>query len=189
MGVMAGLEGHLDTNEDASGWMVLVWTLVVFFGAVGAASLALPSMPAYLDNTVPARALFHPEWLVMSTLLVLPLQRVALTSWRSGLVVVPIACAHVIYIADTAVDRLHQADLRSELYAGWYVVAFVQVAIFVVVGARAARIDFRDRRWVRRMRIHAALPAPQRNRGVDGVQPAPPLPPSQHRRPGSGYAS
>lgn len=169
---MRRLEGQPDELYDPATWMPLVWSLVVVSGAAFAAALALPTLPGYANSPSTARAIFHPEWLVVSTLLVFPLYRAARSSWRAALLAVPVACAHAVYVAVTAVDALHKAGLTSGLFAGWYAVAFAQVALFVTVGVVGARRDVIDRKWVRTMRRVAALPAPDRAHRNAPAQPA-----------------
>lgn len=136
--------------------MKTLWMLTVIFGAVLAAALALPSLPAYSDETATARALFHPEWLIGATLLALPLYRAARLSWSMAVALVPIAGVHVLYIADSAVDASREAGLADGVSSGWYAVAFAQVAVFAIVGSVGAYRNLADRRFVRRMRSMTA---------------------------------
>ena len=143
--------GERRPPDDPTGWLSTVWTLVVIFGAVVAAALSLPSLPAYVEP-VSARALFHPEWLVAASFLALPLFRAARMSWRVAVALVPIVSVHMLYIADSAVDASHQAGLADGVSSGWYAVAIAQVALFAIVGAVGAGRNVSDRRWERRMR-------------------------------------
>ena len=59
-----------------------MWTMVVIFGAALAARLALPALPESIYGPMTARALFHAEWMLVATFLVLPLYEVARRSWR-----------------------------------------------------------------------------------------------------------
>lgn len=140
--------------------MATLWMLTVIFGAVLAATLALPALPEYADEPVTARDLFHAEWLITATLLVLPLYRAARLSWPVALALVPIASVHVLYIVDSAVDTSRQAGLADGVSPGWYAVAFVQAGVFTIVGAMAGFRNLADRRWVRRMRSMTAVSAP-----------------------------
>lgn len=184
---MRWLDGQYDELDDPGMWLALAWTFVVIFGAVFAATLALPALPDYVDGPITARALFHPEWLVVATFLVLPVYRAARSSWRAGIFVVLVACIYVLYVVHTAVGNLRDAGLTSSLYAGWYAVALTQVALFLTVGAVGARRNFIDGRWVRTMRRVTALPAPDRALGNNPPgQPRPPEPPG---RPRNGFAA
>jgi hypothetical protein len=184
---MRGLEEDRSEFDGPASWMPMVWTLAVVLGGVFAATLALPALPEYVAGPVTSRTFFHPEWLVLATLLVLPLYRTARSSWRAALLAVPIACVQVLYVADAAVRSLHQAGLATPLFAGWYVVAAAQAALFLVVGTVGARRDLADRRWVKTMRKMTALPAPNRRPARSSTDfPRYPEPPS---RPGNGFAA
>ncbi len=162
--------------------------LTVIFGAGLAATLALPSVPEYADGPVTARDLFHSEWLIVATFLVLPLYRAARLSWLMALVVVPIASVQVLYIADSAVDASQQAGLADGVSPGWYAVAVLQVGVFTVAGAGAAYRNFADRRWVRRMRsMTAGASAPWPNTAAQPGYP-PHLPTTRRRPPPTGRA-
>lgn len=137
--------------DDPTGWMSTLWTLIVMIAAVSAATLALPSLPEHVDAQVTARTLFHPEWLIAATFVVLPLYRAARLSWRLALFVVPVACLQVLYIADTAIDASRQVGLDDGVSFGWYAVAFAQVGLFAVVGAVGAYRNLADRRFLRMM--------------------------------------
>jgi hypothetical protein len=136
--------------------MSAMWTMVVIFGAAVAARLALPALPESIYGPVTARALFHAEWMLVATFLVLPLYEVARRSWRLALFVVPVASIHVLYIADAAVDASRQAGLVDGVSVNWYGVAFAQVGIFAVVGAVGACRNLADRRWVKFMQMMTA---------------------------------
>lgn len=180
---MRWLEGQHRESEYPVGWLPLLWTLVVVAGAVTAATLALPSLPQSVVGPVTARALFHPEWLVVATLLVFPVYRAARHSWRTALLVVPVACVQVLYVADTAVDTLQQAGLASAWYDAWYAVAIAQATMFLAVGVVGAARDVRDRRWVRTMHKLTGLGSPS---GVPHKLPGQrshlPLPPPEDGR-------
>lgn len=168
--------------------MPLVWTLIVILGAVFAAGLALPGLPGYVEGpTTTARDIFHPEWLVVATLLVLPVYRAATSSWRAALLVVPVACVQVLYIADTAVTSLHKVGLTSGLFDGWYAVALAQVTLFATVGVVGARRNLIDGRWARTMKRVMALPAPDRPHRNNPPKPAGPTDPPG--RPENGLAA
>lgn len=142
--------------------MSTVWMLTVIFGSVIAATLALPSLPEYVDGPVTARALFRPEWLLVATFVVLPLYRASRLSWPTGLALVPIASVHVLYIVNSAVDASQRAGLVDGISSTWYVVAFIQVGIFTIVAAVGAYRNIADRRWVRLMRsLTATARGPQ----------------------------
>lgn len=179
--------GERRPPDDPTGWLPTVWTLVVIFGAVVAAALALPSLPEYFDGPVTARTLFHPEWFVAASFLALPLYRAARMSWRVAVVLVPIASVHMLYIADSAVDSSQRAGLADGISSGWYAVALAQVALFAIVGAVGAGRNIGDRRWERHMR------AMTHSGGSSGAGSLPPAPPSDRpmtRRlsPRTGYA-
>lgn len=159
---MRWLEGQPHDSDDAGTWMPFVWTLVVVLCAVTAATLALPTFPPYVAGPITARSAFRPEWLVLATLLVLPVYRGSRISWRTSLLVVPIASIEALYVADTAVDQLQRAGFTGGSYSAWYAVAFAQVALFAGAGAVGAWRDIADRRWARMMRKVTALPAPPR---------------------------
>lgn len=146
---------------DSTGWMSTLWTMVVVVAAVTAAGLALPSLPDYAEPAT-ARAVFHPEWLIAATLVVLPLHRAARMSWRLALFVVPVACLHVLYIVDTAIEASREVGLADGVSVAWYAVAFAQAGLFAVVGAIGASRNVADRRFARRMRSMTGLsfPAP-----------------------------
>ncbi len=153
-----------DLAEFAA-WIPLTCTLVVLVGLFAAATLALPSPPQYPTGPLSARDLFHPEWLIAAALLALPIYLVARRSWRVGLVVVLIAGLQVLYIADTAIGTLHHAGIRDGFSSLWYVVALVQLAVFVSAGAVGAVRDLKDRHWARMMGRILALPPPPRSVG------------------------
>jgi hypothetical protein len=159
---MRRLERQHHQPEDPGTWMPLVWSLVVVVSAVTLATLALPSLPEYVQGRVTPRSVFHPEWLVLATLLVVPVYRGSQISWRSALIVVPISCIYALYVADTAVDTLQTVGFTSGWYSAWYAVACAQVALFLGAGAVGAWRDITRRRWVRMMRQVTALPAPPR---------------------------
>jgi hypothetical protein len=183
---MRWLEGQHHESEDPVTWVPLGWSLSVIFGAVAAAAMALPALPGYADGAVTSRTFFHPEWLVLATLLVLPVYRAARASWQAALLVVPVASVEVVYVADSAVKSLHEVGLTNPLYPGWYAVAFAQTALFVIVGATGARRCLADRRWVRNMRKLVALPPP--DRGPSGpTHPARPFDPP--RSSDNGFAA
>ena len=142
--------------DDPNGWMSTLWTMVVIFGAAVAAALALPALPESVYGPVTARALFHAEWMLVATFLVLPLYEVARRSWRLALFVVPVASIHVLYIADAAVDASRRAGLVDGVSVNWYGVAFAQTGIFAVVGAVGAYRNLADRRWVKFMQMVTA---------------------------------
>jgi hypothetical protein len=158
---MRWLEGQHHESEDPSTWMPLVWSLLVVVSAVTAATLALPALPEFVNGPITARSVFRPEWLVLATLLVLPVYRGSRISWKTALFVVPIACIHALYVADAGVDSLQQAGFTSGWYSAWYGVAFAQVALFVGAGALGAARNISQRRWVRMMRKVTALPTPR----------------------------
>jgi hypothetical protein len=157
---MGWLAGQHHESEDPAGWRPLLWTTVVIMGAVTAATMALPSLPQTVSGQVTVRALFHPEWLVVATMLVFPVHRAVRHSWRTALLVVPVACVQVLYVADTAVDTLQQAGFASAWYDAWYAVAILQAALFLAVGVAGAARDVRDRRWVRTMHKLTGLGSP-----------------------------
>jgi hypothetical protein len=145
---------------DPTGWMPTFWTMVVVLAAVTAAALALPSLPEYTDEPVTARDVFHPEWLITATLVVLPLYRATRMSWGLALFVVPVACLHVLYIVDTAIDASRQAGLADGVSVAWYAVAFAQIGLFAVVGAVGAFRNVADRRFARMMRSMTGMTFP-----------------------------
>lgn len=183
---MRFLEEQHSEWDDPVTWMPMVWTLTVVIGAVVAATLALPQTAPYVDGPLTARMLFHPEWLVVATLLVVPIYRASRISWRAALLVVPITCAQVLYVADVAVSSLHAAGLSNPLYPGWYAVAFAQAALFFAVGTVGAARNVKDRRWVSRMRKLTALPAPQRSPRLGAAPSQQATPP--RRSPDDGIA-
>ncbi len=172
-------EGQHSQWDDPVTWMPFVWTMTVVMGAVLVGTLALPQTAAYIDGPLSARMLFHPEWLVVATLLALPIYRASRISWRAALLVVPIAGAQVLYVADVAVSTLHAAGLTNPLDPGWYALAFAQAAIFLTVGIVGAARNAADRRWVRRMVRLTALPEPQRSPRLDAAPSHRPTPPRQ----------
>jgi len=166
--------------DDPTGWMSTVWTLIVIFGAVVAAALALPSLPQFAHEPVTARALFHPEWLLAASFLVLPLYRATRMSWRAALLLVPVVCVHVLFIVDSAVEASQRAGLSDGISSGWYAVAFAQVVLFATVGAVGASRNLGDRRWVRHMR---AMTDSAGSSVADSLAPAPPSDARVTRRP------
>lgn len=182
---MRSLEGQHHRFDHPVTWMPLVWTLVVILGAVFAAGLALPPTPGYVQGAITVGDIFRPEWLVLATLLVLPVYRVARSSWRAALFVVPVACVHVLYVADTAVTSLHKAGFTSGLLTGWYVVAFAQAALFATVGLVGVRRGLIEGRWARMMKRMIALEAPPRTHRNDPRKP--PIAVDPPGRPENGF--
>lgn len=172
--------GERCAPDDPTGWLATVWTLIVIFGAVIAAALALPSVPQFASEPVTAQALFHPEWLLAASFLVLPLYRATRMSWRAALLLVPVACVHVVFIADSAIDASQRAGLTDGISSGWYAVAFAQVVLFATVGAVGAGRNLSDRRWVRHMR---AMTDSADSSVADSLAAAPPSDAQVTRRP------
>lgn len=173
--------GDRPPPEDPTGWMSTVWTLTVIFGAATAAAFALPSLPGFVEGPVTARALFHPEWMVAATFLVLPLYWAVRLSWRTALVLVPVVSAHLLYIADSAVDASRQMGLVNGISPLWYAVAFAQIGLFAIVGGVGAHRNLVDRRWVKFMKL---LTTPANSSAADsasGARPNSGVAPTRHR--------
>lgn len=142
--------------------LVEIGVLVVTTGLLW--SLCLPPMPLYLPDIEQLSTVFHPQWLVLATLLALPLARVAAWRYWVGLLALVICSALSLAITDEAVDRARAAGLDlGGTESVWMALAGVQVAIF----AFASLKGFRKRRFVRRWqrldrKLAANAPSPTR---------------------------
>jgi hypothetical protein len=151
-----------DDGAPYAVWMPLSGMLVVLVGLFVAATLALPTPSQYSTGPLAAGDVFRPEWLIAATLLAVPVYQLARRSWRAGLLAVLLASLQLFYIASTAVHHLEHEVPSGGAYAFWYVVAAVQIAIFVATFTVGAARDLKDRRWTRMMRKTYALPSPPR---------------------------
>jgi len=120
-------------------------------------SLSLPVVPQYLYEVRHLSEVFRPEWLVLATLLALPLRRVA--SWRCwvGLLSLVIACALSLVITDVAAERVRLVEIDPTLSESlWLPLAGCQVLVFAIATASGLRQRLFVRRWQRLDRKLAA---------------------------------
>jgi len=113
-------------------------------------TLCLPIVPQYVDEIDQLSDVFRPEWLVLATLLALPLKRAA--SWRCwvGLLGLVIACVMSLVITQEAVSRVGAAGLDlGGTESVWMPLAGCQVLVFVVATASGLRQRLFVRRWQR----------------------------------------
>ncbi len=155
-GSLARGERRWQLTETPS-WAPVGWFSLLVGAAALTWSLCLPGYVTDLDVSRRPGQAFHLEWFLLATALAYLIWRAARSSWVVGIVGLLIASAQLLGIADEAAQRLQRAGLVSAETDMLYVIAVLQVAVFVFAWAVGARHSLADRRWARLTRQLAAL--------------------------------
>jgi hypothetical protein len=150
---------------EVRSWAPVGWFILVAFAAAAAWALCLPSMPTDALPVPKPAHVFHLDWFLVSTTLAFLVSKAARSSWVAALATVPLVSAQMLAIADEGARRLQIAGLVSAETDMLYLLASLQVLLFVTVGVVGARRSLADRRVARLNRRLAALdPANQPTR-------------------------
>jgi hypothetical protein len=141
-------EGRVESTHQDTGRPV-TWTAVAVVGSGLVAAFSLPwDTPASIYDQVQRSDLFHPEWLVVGTLLVLPVVYAARASLIAAFLVIVLPGAQLLYVADSGLDTEARFGVARGVDHLWYVLAFAQVLLFAAAGVVAAHRGAVERRWV-----------------------------------------
>jgi len=129
-------------------------------------AFALPDASVWLGMPMSGHEMFRPEWLVAGTLLALPLFRTARASLFLGTVAFLLSAGEMFTIVDNARGRF---EYNAVLFGGgpgfptvYYVVAALQITIFLVATVKGLRLRWADRRFDAMMRkMSAGMAVPQ----------------------------
>ncbi len=153
-----------DDGSQTTAWEMCrpaVWTAVVLVGALAVAALSVPSVSTIYGHG-DSRDFIRPEWFVAGGLLAYPMFYAARASWKVLPLVVVLPSVQVLFSADTAVQRLQQAGLGSGSDDIWYVLAVVEILLYVAAGGAGAARNLDERRW----RTYVRELAPDHQPGV-----------------------
>jgi hypothetical protein len=153
-------------HTEPSSWAPVGWfTLVVVTTSVTWA-LCLPQLEPY-PSVVPAPGqVFHLEWFLMATVLGYVIWHAARSSWLVGVASTLLASVQMLGIADDGAGRLQQVGMVSAETDMLFLIAGLQVLLFVAAGAIGIRHSLANRRFVKLNRRLAALDAPSSRRTV-----------------------
>jgi len=143
---------HGDTGL-AVAWMlgVLVVSGLLF-------TLCLPGTVQSRYETYAPRDLLHGEWLLIGSLLALPIYRASRTWWWTAIPLAVVPGAQMVFIASSAVAALQRAGVDDLSDRAWYVLAAAQAAVFAGAAVVGAARDLADRRWLRLVNSLTASP-------------------------------
>jgi hypothetical protein len=120
-------------------------------------ALSLPTVPTHAPDIQHVTTVFHPEWIVLATLLAGPLKRLA--AWRCWVGLLGLFLAGVLSFAitDEAVDRVRAAGIDlGGTESAWIALAAFQVMLFAVATGQGLRQRMFTWRWQRLSRKIAA---------------------------------
>ena len=141
-------------------WSALVWLLALTAVCGIVDYFALPDGSVWFGLPLDGHEMFRPEWLVVGTLVALPLFRLARASILLGLLGLFLCAGEMFTIVDNARERF---DYNIDTYGTgpafpslFYALAALQTVVFVVAASYGLRRRWADRRWERMMRRTAA---------------------------------
>jgi hypothetical protein len=146
-------------HQEASSWAPVGWFTLVVLATALAWSMCLPTVSADLAIAPKPGQVFHLEWFLVSTTLGFAIFYAARSSWVVAIPSVVLASAQVLGIADEAAHRLQQAGVVSAETDLLYLMAVLQVVVFVSAGTAGLRHCLARRRWAKLNDRLAALDA------------------------------
>lgn len=157
-----GREDSLRGRPDS--WSAVGWLLAVTVICGVADFFALPDGAVWLGMPLEGHQMFRPEWLVMGTLVALPLFKLARASFLLGLLGLFLAGGEMVTIVDNARERyVHNADLFGgdvDFPMALYALAGLQILVFTAAAGSGLRLRWSQRRWERMMRRLTAASVP-----------------------------
>ncbi len=141
-------------------WSGVGWLLAVTALCAIADGFALPDASVWLGMPMSGDEMFRPEWLVMGTLVALPLFRLARASIFLGVLGFLLGSGEMFTIVDNARGRFaHNAELFDtgpQFNSIFYALAALQVVIFLVATIKGLRLRWADLRFDAMMRKMSA---------------------------------
>jgi hypothetical protein len=145
-------------SRDGDTGLAVAWMLGVLLvaGLLYTVCLAKTLVAPFEPYT--HRDFLRGEWLLLGTLLALPIYRASRTRWWTALPLAVVPSAQVIFIASSAVGAFERAGIAHATDRAWYVVAAAQTAVFATAAGVGAARNLADRRWLRLVKALSAEP-------------------------------
>jgi hypothetical protein len=134
---------------EPSSWAPVGWFSLVVLAAALTWSLCLPSIPTDLGVAPKPSQVFHLEWFLVATAMGCLILAAARSSWIAGVASVALASLQMLGIADEAAHRLGQTGVVGAETDLLYLVAALQVVVFVSAGVAGLRYSLANRRWAK----------------------------------------
>jgi hypothetical protein len=136
-------------SPEPSSWAPAGWFSLVVLAAALTWSLCLPSVALDVGAAPKPSQVFHLEWFLVATAMGCLILAAARSSWLAGVASVVLVSVQMLGIADEAAHRLQLAGLVSAETDLLYVVAVLQVVVFVSAGVAGLRYSLATRRWAK----------------------------------------
>jgi hypothetical protein len=148
-------------RTEAPSWAPVGWFSLVVIATALTWALCLPVITVEPAVTPRPGQVFGLEWFLLATAIAYLIWRTARSSWIVGGLSVVLASLQMLGIADDGAHRLQQVGLVSAETDMLYLVAVLQVVLYVVAGVSGMRHNLVNRRWARLNRRLAALDNPR----------------------------